>query len=406
MNDLNPDGLAEIVAIDEGQVPRKYPSEVKAIILRDDISTYDQAAAYINESEAEVVCLQHEYGLFGTHHPDQRYGEYLLPLLHKINKPIVTTLHTILEHPTPIHREVMREIADLSDIMVAMLSNAKERMENSYGINSERIVVINHGVTDRPRAKKIFKSRFGWENRRVLLMTGLLNPGKGVEYVIQALPDIVKRFPETLFVVVGETHPEVKKIAQESYRESLIAMTKNLGVCEYVEFIDQYLPLNDLLEYYEACDIYLTPHLDPQQVASGTLAYALGMGKACISTKYIYAKEMLHHGRGVLVDFQNAPQIAEAVIDIFSDSSVQDTLERKAYSIGRTMSWPRAAERYLNLFRLVNHVGEKVAAEENLLSSYSLAKSYRESAHSTSPATTPSPTTTSPGNKQLRRSER
>lgn len=363
MNGLNPEGLAEIVAIDPGNEDLEYPVEVKGVITKFDLESYDRAAEIINASDAEVLCLQHEYGLYGTIDPDHYVGEYIVRLLRQVDKPIITTLHTILEHPLPAHRAVMAEISELSDIMITMMPNAKERLESVYGINPDRVVIIHHGVADRPRARKVNKKQFGWEDKKILLMSGLMSPGKGIEYVIEALPAIIKDSPEALFVVVGQTHPDVLKKTGEEYRDSLTKKATQLGVVDHLVYVNEYLPLDRLLEYYEACDIYLTPHLDPQQVASGTLAYALGMGKACISTKYIYANEMLKDGRGVLVDFKNASQIAEATTKILTDPGYQNDLERKSYALGRKMSWPRVAERYLNLFRLTLDAQDTVLAE-------------------------------------------
>ena len=363
MNDLNPEGLAEIVAVEPDDEPLKYPVEVQGVIKKYDLESYDEAARIINASDAEVLCLQHEYGLYGTVDPDHYVGEYIIRMLRQVDKPIITTLHTILEHPLPAHRAVMEEISQLSDIMITMMPNAKERLENVYGINPERVVIIHHGVADRPRARKSNKKKFGWEDKKVLLMSGLMSPGKGMEYVIEALPAIVTACPEAVLVIVGQTHPDVLKRVGETYRLSLTAKAEALGVADHLIYVNEYLPLDSLLEYYEACDIYLTPHLDPQQVASGTLAYALGMGKACISTKYIYANEMLKDGRGILVDFKDAAQIAEASIRILTDPAYQSDLERKAYMLGRKMSWPRVAERYLNLFRLTLDAQDEVMAE-------------------------------------------
>lgn len=363
MNDLNPSGLAKIVVVDPGEEPLKYPEEVIGEITKFTLDSYEAAAELVNTSDAEIICLQHEYGLFGTSDPTHYVGEYILRFLRQVEKPIITTLHTILENPLPAHREVMREIAQLSDIMITMMPNAKERLEDKYGINPERVVIIPHGVADRPRARKLKKKAFGWEDKKVLLMTGLMSPGKGIEYVIDAIPILLKEVPNILFTVVGQTHPDVLRRHGEEYRECLMERAKNLGVEEHIQFVNEYLPLDDLLNYYEACDIYLTPHLDAQQVASGTLAYALGMGKACISTPYIYAQEMLKDGRGLLVDFKSGESIAKAALKILTEPGYQNELERKAYAFGRTMSWPRVAERYLNLFRLTLDAKDMVERE-------------------------------------------
>lgn len=363
MNDLNPDGLARIVVVDPGEEPLEYPEEVIGKITKFTLESYESAAGLVNASDAEIVCMQHEYGLFGTTDPAHYVGEYILRFMRQVEKPIITTLHTILENPLPAHREVMREIAQLSDIMITMMPNAKERLEEKYGIDPERVVIIPHGVADRPRAHKTNKKTFGWEEKKVLLMTGLMSPGKGIEYVIDAMPKLLEGVPNAHFTVVGQTHPDVLRRHGEEYRECLMARAMKLGVEEHVQFINEYLPLDDLLKYYEACDIYLTPHLDPQQVASGTLAYALGMGKACISTPYIYAQEMLKDGRGVLVDFKSGASIAEAALKVLTKHGYQSELERKAYALGRTMSWPRVAERYLNLFRLTLDAKDMVERE-------------------------------------------
>jgi glycosyltransferase involved in cell wall biosynthesis len=362
MNDLNPDGIVQIAAIDEGAELFDYPEEVKAHILQYEPDTYEAAARFANESEADIICLQHEYGLYAGKEEAEWPGQNVLRFLRNVDKPVVTTLHTILENPGPVHRDVLLEVIELSDIVVSMMPNAKERLEASYGANPDRLVIIHHGVADRPRAKKTNKKKFNWDGRKVLLMSGLLSDGKGVEYIIQALPEIVKHCPEALFVLVGQTHPDILKKRGERYRESLMKMARDLGVEEHIQMVNAYLPLDELLEYYEACDIYLTPHLDPQQVASGTLAYALGMGKACISTPYIYAQDMLQNGRGILVGFKNSDDIAAAAIKVFEDPSYQADLERKAYALGRKMSWPRVAERYLNLFRLTLEAEERVKA--------------------------------------------
>jgi len=349
INDLNPDFLAKIVALTDAEHQYTYPPEVHYEIHQNREDDYIQVAEAINASPVEIVCLQHEYGLFGG----GETGPYILELLKRLDKPIVTTLHTILENPGPLHRKLLQDIANLSDILITQLPNARELLAKSYDINSERIVVVHHGVADRPQARKILKPKFGWEHKHVMLLSGLISEGKGIEYVIQALPEIVKEFPDTLFVVAGQTHPNVLAERGESYRESLVALADSLGVAEHLQLINEYLPLEKLLEYYEACDVYLTPHLDPQQVSSGTLAYAIGMGKACISTPYIYAKEMLSQDRGILVDFRNSEQIAQAALGLFSGRIPMEKMEAQAYALGRTMSWPRVAERYLNLFRLV-----------------------------------------------------
>ena len=364
MTPLNPFGPATIIAMEEGEERRDYPTEVIGTIAKQDAASYVQAAELINASSAEIVCLQHEFGLYGTDHPKRYYGEYVLPFMRAIDRPIVTTLHTILDKPSPTHRKIMEEIIQLSDIVITMLPSAKQLLEDGYGIHADRLVVVPHGVPlyAGPPMEKA-KKQFGWEGRQVLLMTGLFGPGKGAEYVIKALPQIVKKFPDVLFVIVGQTHPELIKVEGESYRESLHRLAKRLKVSQHVEYVNEYVSIESLVEYYAACDIYLTPHLDPQQVSSGTLAYALGMGKPCISTKYVYAKEMLADDRGLLVDFRNSKQIGEAVNQLLGDPELRARISRNARALGKTMSWSNVAQRYLNLFRLVLDADDEARQE-------------------------------------------
>ena len=358
INDLNPESLVEIVAMgDESSETYHYPPEVVATVEKNTVASYHAAANHINASDASIVSLQHEFGLFGGDS-----GDYIFEMLDRITKPVVTTMHTILDEPTAQQRSILFRLAERSEVVVVMIPDAKARLERDYGIPTDKVVVIHHGVADQPKSAQIHKPDFGWEGKRVLLMTGLFNPNKGANYVIEALPTILAAHPEAIFVIAGQTHPEIIKREGESYRNSLRKKAEELGVTDQLIFIDEYLPLKTLLAYYEACDIYLTPHLDAQQTTSGTLAYALGLGKACISTPYTYAREMLAHDRGILVPFRDAAAIAEAVNEILSDDYLQKTLEARAYSLGRQMSWPRIAERYLLLFRVIEKKYDLYAA--------------------------------------------
>jgi len=333
---------------DESGETYAYPSEVQCTIEKNDPASYEAAARFINQSDAEVICLQHEFGLFGGED-----GDYIFHLLAHVTKPIVTTFHTILTHPTELQKSILFRLAEISEVVVAMIPDAKARLEKDYGIFEEKVVVIHHGVADQPKSVRAYKKTYGWEHKRILLMTGLFNPNKGADYVIEALPAVIAQYPSTLFVIAGQTHPEILKREGEQYRNGLRKRAETLGVTNHLMFINEYLPLERLLTYYDACDIYLTPHLDAQQTTSGTLAYALGLGKACISTPYTYAKEMLAHQRGLLVAFRDSDAISEAIINIFDHPKLQQELEKSAYMLGRQMSWPRVAERYLILFRVL-----------------------------------------------------
>lgn len=347
INELNPESMAEIIAIESDDAEHYYPWEVKYKISRDDLESYYRAAEYVNQSSADVVSLQHEFGLYGG-----EAGEYIFNFLRNINKPIVTTLHTILDKPSAKQKEIMFRLSEISDHLVAMMPDAKERLEKNYGIDRKKIAIIHHGVAECPQTIKSSKRKFGWANNKVLLASGLIGPNKGFDFVIEAMPEILESFPETIFVIVGQTHPDIIKNVGEVYRNGLKKRAKELAVDKNVVFVNKYLPKEKLLAYYEACDIYLTPHLERGQITSGTLAYALGMGKVCISTPYTYAKGMLAQNRGLLVGFKSPTQIARAVKRVFRSPKLSLELAENAYSLGQKMRWPRVAQRYLNLFKI------------------------------------------------------
>lgn len=357
LNELNSETIAEIVAVNNG-IELEYPWEVKYKIHQDKFDSYYQAAEYVNQSSADVVCLQHEYGLFGG-----EAGDYVFAFLRNINKPIVTVLHTILANPSDIQRTTLQRLGELSSSVVAMIPDAKERLERDYNIDKDKVVIIHHGVSSQEIAKISRIKRKPLKKAPLLLMSGLLSVNKGVEYAIKAMPKILKEFPDATLLVAGQTHPDILKREKDRYRQSLVRLTRAIGVEKNVKFKNRYLSLAELLALYEASDIYLTPHVDRQQITSGTLAYALGMGKACISTRYPYANEMLTNDRGILVDYENSDQIADAVIKVLKDPSLKLHLEEGAYSLGKKMRWPRVAERYLNLFR---YVSEQKIIKENL----------------------------------------
>ena len=347
INDLNPKGYTHILAMNNHET-HQYPHEVVYQIQKDTVSDYVDASQFINSTTADLVCLQHEFGLFGG-----MYGQYIFKLLKRLRLPLVVTLHTVLSTPTEEQCSSLTLLAELADALVVMTPDAKILLEETYSINPDKVAIIHHGVADRPKAIQADKQKHGWSDKKVLLLTGLLNPDKGIEYVIQALPGIKAQFPNVLFVIAGQTHPEIIKQFGESYREYLRQLIEALGVTENVQFIDTYLSLDELLSLYEACDIYLTPHLNPEQIASGTLAYAIGMGKACISTPFVYAKDILAQGTGLFVDYKSSSSIQDAVLKILTNPELQKCLEDKAYTVGRRQSWPLVAERYLVLFRTI-----------------------------------------------------
>jgi glycosyltransferase involved in cell wall biosynthesis len=335
-----------VVAVSEAGLIEQYPKIVKYCITKSDQNSYLEAADFLNKSSVGIVSLQHEYGIFGG--PD---GEYILSLLEKLQKPVVTTLHTILFYPTENQKRIIQRIAELSASLVVMVKMGKKMLIEGYGIAPEKIVIIPHGVPNVHRVSaNMVKKSLGIQNRPVLSSFGLINRGKGLEYVIQAMPRILQKHPNALYLVLGETHPGVRNFEGESYRQELLRLVAELGLTKNVLFNNRFLTLEELINYLCATDIYITPYINKDQIVSGTLAYALGCGKAIISTPYLYAEEVLSNGRGVLVDFRNSDQIADAVDRILSDPAFREQLESKAYKYGRRAAWFNVAIDYLDLF--------------------------------------------------------
>lgn len=350
INVLNPNYLAEIISIDEPEgEKREYPWEVKYRIHQHDLESYLSAADYINQSSAEVVNIQHEFGLYGG---DQ--GDYILPFMDKIKKPIVTTFHTLLEKPGEHRLKIVQKIAAKSRVIVVMIDIAANRLKVVYRIPAQKIVVIPHGVPDIPYGPTCYhKKELGLKKHTVLSTFGLINPGKGIEYAIEALPNIIKKYPNGRYLILGQTHPMLKKAKGESYRESLKLLVKKLGLKKHVHFENRYLLLDELVQYLRATDIYITPYIEPQQISSGTLAYAVGAGRPCVSTGYLYAKEVLSRGRGIVVPFKNSEAISQAVLQLLDNPDDCRRIEKKAYLYGRTMIWSNVALKHLDLFWLI-----------------------------------------------------
>lgn len=351
VNALNPLALSEILAVSDDPNGYDYPWEVKYRINQQDIKAYTYAAEYINASSAEIVCLQHDFGLYGG--PD---GEYILEFLRLIKKKIVVTLHTILENPSPNQKRVIQEMAKYVDAVVVMIDPGVERLKKVYGIDTDKVAVIHHGVPDIPfGGSDYFKEETNLSERTVMTAINLISTNKGLEYAISAVPEIIKKIPDFLFLIIGETHPIVKKKFGEKYREELQDLVRDLKVTKHVRFINRYLELDELIDFLRATDYYITPYLDPEQIASGTLSYAVGAGKVCISTPYLYAKEVLNGNRGVLVPFKDPKAIAKAIIKVEENKSLRSSLEQEAYKYGRVMTWSSVALAYLDLFSLVKN---------------------------------------------------
>jgi len=341
-------GIASnVLAIDEpGGEARTYKPNVVARLTQDDRSSYKRAARFANEHSASLVNIQHEYGLFGG--PD---GAWFVDFLDALEKPAVTSLHTVLPDPSQAHLDLTRHICDRSDGIVVLSQTGKDILENTYAVDPDKIHVIHHGVPDVPfRSTDTLKASFGVGERMVISTFGLISRGKGLEYGIEAMRKVVKRHPEALYLILGQTHPGVRRHEGESYRESLVAMVADYGLQNNVSLIDRYLEFDELVNYLGATDIYLTPYTNPVQIVSGTLAYAVGLGKAIVSTPYLYAQELLAHQRGFLAPFRDPEALADAMLELLDDRWLRRATERRAYRFGRQMTWPQVAKGYGSLF--------------------------------------------------------
>jgi glycosyltransferase involved in cell wall biosynthesis len=323
-----------------------YPARVRFELIEKDIHSYTRAADFLNINNVDLVCLQFEYGIFGG-----KSGSHILTLLRNLRMPIVTTLHTILDSPTPDQRLVLEEVAALSDRLVVMSKRGSEYLQNIYHVSPEKIDLIPHGIPDVPFVDPSFnKDLFGVDGKTVLLSFGLLSANKGIETVISAMPEIVARYPDSVYIVVGATHPHVIKHEGETYRLSLQWLAQQKGVESHVIFYNRFVSLEELVKFIGAADIYITPYLNEAQIVSGTLAYTLGAGKAVISTPYWYAQEMLADKRGVIVPFRDPAALAEQVMNLLGNEAERHAMRKRAYMFGRAMIWPEVAKRYMESF--------------------------------------------------------
>ncbi len=357
-------GVVAISDIPEGY---RYDGTVRFEVRESALSDYRQAAEFINISDAEVVCLQHEYGIYGG-----RSGSHVLALLNRLRRPVVTTLHTVLKGPSEDQRRVLRDICELSTRVVVMARRAVEFLTEVYRVPGEKIAVIPHGIPDVPFVDPAFyKDKFGVEGREMILTFGLLSPGKGVEYVIQALPAVVEKYPRAAYMIVGATHPHVRRESGEEYRSSLQRLARELGVEENVIFQNRFVEQAELCEFLSASDVYVTPYLNEAQIVSGTLAYALGTGNAVISTPYWYAQEVLAEDRGRLVPFRDSRAIAEQLLELLEDDLQRDALRKRAYQYSRKMVWSAVGRQYLEIIEQARAqpVNPSLVARPNLLHS-------------------------------------
>jgi glycosyltransferase involved in cell wall biosynthesis len=346
------DGLAAgggtnacVLAIDDNEEGYPYPPEVRFELRAGHLRDYELATDFLNINQIDVLVLQHEYGLFGA-----RAGENVLVLVKNTRMPVITTLHTVLREPNDEQAAVMKELIRHSDGIVVMSNRGREILAERYGAPLEKVQVIPHGIPDVPFVDPAFyKDRFGFQGRRVLMTFGLLSPGKGLEVVIRSLPAIVRRFPELIYVIVGAVHPHVRKREGNAYVAFLQRLAQEAGVADNVVFHTRYVSLEELCAYLGAADIFVTPYPNREQIVSGTLTYAMGAGKAVVSTPYAYAQEMLAEGRGRLFPFNDSDALAAVVIELLEDQLGTDAMRKQAYLFCRPMVWRNVAERYREL---------------------------------------------------------
>lgn len=346
--DRYPQSNCFVCAVNDMPDVYEYPDVVRFEIEERERASYRRAAEYLNVSNVDVVCIQHEFGIYGGD-----AGSYVLDLAEDISAPIITTLHTILEEPTPQQRQVLRKLTALSARVVVMSQHAKAILAATYCVPDSKIDVIPHGIPDMPFVDSSFnKDKIGAEDKCVLLTFGLLSANKGIEHVIEAMPGILEDFPDVVYIVLGATHPNILRCEGEEYRRRLERRVMDLGLGESVKFHDRYVELEELKEYIAAADMYITPYLNRAQITSGTLAYAFGCGKAVISTPYLHAEELLADDSGVLVPFADPAGISQAVVELLRDGSRRNGMRKRAYLLGREMIWSKVAAHYMNAFAL------------------------------------------------------
>ncbi|HVZ39236.1 MAG TPA: glycosyltransferase family 4 protein [Candidatus Kapabacteria bacterium] len=339
-----------VAAIGDERSRRHFPPEVIRTCVRDSRQCYGELASFINGAPYDVVCLQHEFGIFGG---DE--GSYILDTLRALHKPVVATLHTILADPAPHYHRRLREVIDACDAVVVLTPHATRILADVYDVKQEKIRLIPHGIPDvsfedpEPFARKI-----GAEGRLVIMTFGLIGPSKGIEEMIEAMPAVVQRHPEVLYMIVGETHPAIVASQGQAYRDTLTEKVARLGLSNHIVFHNRFLSDSELHKYLNACTIYVTPYPNRDQISSGTLTYAAGMGKAVVSTPYWHAQDLLANGRGAFADFRSPASFAAAINDLIENREKREEMRRRAFQFGRRMRWSNVASNYLELFAEVS----------------------------------------------------
>lgn len=322
-----------------------YDNKVIAGIEQHEKKDYIRMAKELNESDVDLLVIEHEYGIFGG-----KYGDYILDLVYNLKIPLVTILHTIQSEPDMQHRKIIEKLGWMSENVITMAKNTKQILQTVYGVDPDKIQMIHHGVPKRLfEPRESLKKKYGYANRRIISTFGLLGPGKGIEHGIEAVSKVVRDNKDVLYLILGQTHPALGE-AGTAYRTLLEELVDRLGLNENVIFINKYLSKEEIIQYLQLSDIYMTPYLNKDQAVSGTMAYAVGYGKAIVSTPYLYAQEMLSDGRGLLAQFNNPDSLAGCINVILLDPDKQVIMERETMKIGRTMYWDKIARQYIEVF--------------------------------------------------------
>ncbi len=336
----------EVIALNDPSETYDYPEEVVFQIQRDRIEDYYQAADYINQSDIDIVCLQHEFGLFWGN-----AGDYIFALLSGINKPVISTMHTVIREPEPEYRVSTEKLIRYSEKLIVMSQTAVEMLKDIYKVPEDKIELIFHGVPDYPfnNCSK-YRNRLNLKGSPLVLTFGLLSQNKGIESMLDALPEVVNQYPDIVYLILGATHPVIKKNFGETYRQYLQNKVSELGLEKNVLFHDKFVEKEELCNYILASDIYVSPYLSREQIVSGALTYAIGMGKAIVSTPYWYAQEMLSDNRGLLVDFGDAGGLRKSLLHLIENPEECDKMRKKAYDFGRKMTWKNVGKQYNKVF--------------------------------------------------------
>jgi glycosyltransferase involved in cell wall biosynthesis len=360
LREARPDAKCEVYAVTDLEGAYQYPAEVACEIRQNEIGDYLAAVDRLNTSKPDIICVQHEFGIFGG-----PAGEHLLLLLEATDRPVVTTLHTVLETPNDDQRRVFSKLIARSARVIVMAERGRDILRRVWATPDDKILVIPHGAPDRPLAATApFKEAIGYAGRELLFTFGLLSPGKGIEAVIRALPRIVAARPSVIYAVLGSTHPHLIAREGEAYRQSLLALAHDLGVEDHLRLVDAYTDTPRLVEYLQAADVYVTPYLNAQQITSGTLAYAAALGRPIVSTPYWHAEELLADGRGRLTPFGSSDAIADEVIDLLAHPDVREAMSRRMWEAGRQTVWSRFGARMIDTFDrvLVESMRQPLAA--------------------------------------------